>query len=194
MGQSSPDRRVALGSLGSSRAAQDLLPRPEAPGTHARGACRLCWCSSGTRWQCGSSAAPGKRLWGSLGAGTPGTPWASLRIPPRAPCHTSGGLLEETWEEMLPGGCHCPVPPTGWMLAISGNQSWCWQRGWLCCPSTPAAGEQHAASQPDGTHGRLQGSKTHLQGSKPCLCCVRALAVLRPHTPVILLVGKQEML
>lgn len=70
----------------------------------------------------------------------------------------------------------------------------------LPMPGTPAAGEQHAASQPDGTHGRLQGSKTHLQGSKPCLCCVRALAVLsscpvlRPHTPVILLVGKQEML
>lgn len=84
-GQSSPDGMVALGSLGSSRAAQDLLPRPEAPGRHARGACWLCWCSSGTRWQCGSSAALGKRLWGSLGVGTPGTPWASLCIPPRAP-------------------------------------------------------------------------------------------------------------
>lgn len=59
----------------------------------------------------------------------------------------------------------------------------------LPMPGTPAAGEQHTASQPDGTHGRLQGSKPHLQGSKPCLCCVRAPAVLRPHTPVILLVG-----
>lgn len=183
MGQSSPDRRVALGSLGSSRAAQDLLPRPEAPGTHARGACRLCWCSSGTRWQCGSSAAPGKRLWGSLGAGTPGTPWASLHIPPRAPCHTSGGLLEETWEEMLPGGCHCPVPPTGWMLAISGNQSWCWQRGWLCCPcqALRQPGSSTPPASPTAPTGDCRAANLTCRAAN-CACAVFVPWLFSGHT------------
>lgn len=69
-------------------AAQPRAPAPAPAGQAApeRGgrACRLSWCSSGTRWQCGSSAAGGRQPGGEPGGvGTPGHPWASLRIPAR---------------------------------------------------------------------------------------------------------------
>lgn len=83
-------------------------------------ASRLSLCSSGTRWQCGTSAAVGRQPWRSPGeVGTPGHPWASLRIPARpsaslpvTPIRRHAVSLDKMWKGMLLGGCHCSVPPT----------------------------------------------------------------------------------
>lgn len=134
-------------------------------------------------------SSPRKAALGEPGGGHPGHPLGITPHPsPRPLPHLRrppGGNVGRN----APRRLSLPIP-TGWMLAISGNQSWwCWQRGWLCCPCQVL--RQPGSSTPPAslTAPTVPGSKPHLQGSKPCLCCVRAPAVLRPHTPVILLVG-----